>query len=86
MREVRNDGRVWFPRHTAHSLRALGAGWTLVGVFWIALGNLISALDGDVFFGVGSDVIGALWIAMGTCLFLAARQHRRLEQAGAAGN
>jgi hypothetical protein len=84
MREVRNDGRLWFPRHTARSLRALGAGWTLVGVFWIALGNLISALDGDVFFGVMWDVIGALWMAMGACWFLAARQHRHRERAGAA--
>jgi hypothetical protein len=86
MLEVRNDGRVWFPRHTARSLRALGAGWTLVGVFWIALGNLICALDGVVFFGVWSDVIGALWIALGACWFLAGRQHRRREQADAAEN
>ena len=86
MREVRNDGRVWFPRHTARSLRALGAGWTLVGVFWIALGNLISALGGDVFFGVASDVVGALWMAMGACCFLAGRQHRRREQAFASEN
>jgi hypothetical protein len=86
MRDVRNDGPVWFPRHTARSLRAFGAAWMLVGVFWILIGNLISALDGDLFSGVASDVIGVLWMAMGACWFLGARQHRRLEQAGAAEN
>ena len=86
MRDVPNDGRVWFPQHTARSLRAFGAAWMLTGVLWILLGNLISALDGDAFSGVASDVVGVLWMAMGACWFLGARQHRRLEQAGAAEN
>jgi hypothetical protein len=86
MREMRNDGRVWFPQHTARSLRGFGAAWMLVGVLWVVLGNLISVLAGDVFSGVASDVVGILWMAMGACWFLAVRQHRRLEQAGPAEN
>jgi hypothetical protein len=75
--EVRNAGRLWFPRHTTRQLHALAVGWTLVGVLIAALGVLVSTLDGDVLFGVLQGVLGLLWMVMAAFWLFAARQDRR---------